>query len=133
MAANGDEFSLGPSYLPEQIERQTDALTIPWRTKKLTFSPNLLYRMAETGKLPSFRIGSLIRVSPAATAVWLRTMQCWPILKTSSHTKGQPGAVISLSFEKLVPRTTASLLHKSERKQKRVNRKNRSVGGGHSE
>ena len=73
--------------LPEQIERQRDALTIPWLAKKLSCSSQLLYGMAEAGKLPCIRIGSLIRLSPVATAAWLRTRQCGHIPKTPARPK----------------------------------------------
>lgn len=73
--------------LPEQIERQRDAITIPWLAKKLSCSSQLLYGMAEAGKLPSIRIGSLIRLSPVATAAWLRSRQRGKIPKTSASGK----------------------------------------------
>jgi hypothetical protein len=131
MAANGGEIDWGFDDLPEQIERQPDALTIPWLAKKMTCSPQLLYRMAETGKLPSFRIGSLIRLSPAATAAWLRTRRVGPILKASSHAEGKPGAAAPRSFEMQVPRSSASFLQKGKRKQQGAHRTNHSARGGH--
>jgi len=88
--ASGGEIDWGFDDLPEQIERQPDALTIPWLAKKLACSPQLLYRMAEQGKLPTFRIGSLIRLSPAATAGWLRTRRCGTTPRIPSLGKGNP-------------------------------------------
>lgn len=130
MAAGGGEIDFGFDDLPEQIESQPDALTIPWLARKLTCSPQLLYRMAETGKLPSFRIGSLIRLSPAATAAWLRTRQVGPILKASAHAKGKSGAAAPPSFEMQVPRSSASFLQKAKQKQEASHRVNFSAGGG---
>ena len=127
---NGGEIYSGQSDLPEQIERQTDALTIPWLAKKLTCSPQLLYKMAEKGKLPSLRIGSLIRLSPAATAAWLRTRQCGTIPKTTLAAKGNSGAAASQSFEMQVPRGSASLPQKANRKQQAARRTNFASGGG---
>lgn len=124
--SNGGEIDLGQSDLPEQIESQTDALTIPWLAKKLSCSPQLLYRMAERGQLPSLRIGSLIRLSPAATAEWLRTRQCGTIRKTSFAARGRSGHATSQAQEILMPRPTATLRQKSHRA-------NLSAGGDHGD
>jgi excisionase family DNA binding protein len=125
------EIDFSPADLPEQIERQRDALTIPWLAGKLSCSPQLLYRMAEKGKLPSFRIGSLIRLSPAATAAWLRTRQCGTIQKTTLAAKGKSGSAASQSFEMQVPRTNTSLRQKANQKQQAARRTNLSAGGGY--
>ena len=89
--ANCGEIDLEFEDLPNQIERQPDAITIPWLAKKLNCSPQHLYKMAEAGTLPSYRIGSLIRLSPTSIAAWLRTRQCGPISKISPAGTGNPG------------------------------------------
>lgn len=127
--ANGGEIDSGFDDLPEQIERQPDALTIPWLAKKLACSQQLLYRMAETGKLPSFRVGSLIRLSPVATAAWLRTRQCGAIPKTAFAAKGKSGAAAFQSCEMKAPRSSAGLPHDANRKKQAALRINLNPGG----
>jgi hypothetical protein len=128
--ANGGEIDLGFDDLPEQIERQPYALTIPWLAKKLACSPQLLYRMADKGKLPTFKIGSLIRLSPRATAAWLRTRQCGAIPKTTLTAKLKSGSAASQSFEMQVPRASAVSPQKAKRRQQAAHCTNLSAGGG---
>jgi excisionase family DNA binding protein len=58
--------------LPDHLERVGHALTASDLSKILGVSPITLYKLAKAGRIPSFRIGSAVRVCPKSTADWLR-------------------------------------------------------------
>lgn len=58
-----------------RIENLEEAITVPQLALILGCSEKLLYSQISTGRIPSFRVGSLIRLNPAEIAVWLRSHQ----------------------------------------------------------
>lgn len=78
MTVDRDQFDGLPQDLPDQIERMNHALTIPEYAEILSCSSKQLYKLASTNRLPHYRIGSLIRLSPRDAAQWLRSRRCGP-------------------------------------------------------
>jgi excisionase family DNA binding protein len=60
--------------LPDRIERVGHALTAVELAELLAISRITVFRMAKTGRIPCFRIGSCVRFDPRAVANWLRKM-----------------------------------------------------------
>jgi len=58
--------------LPDQIERIPHALTAAELAQWLAVSRITLFKLARTGRIPSFRIGTCVRFDPQAVANWLR-------------------------------------------------------------
>jgi excisionase family DNA binding protein len=58
--------------LIEKIEQWGTALTVEDLANLLNASPKTIYKQIKRGKLPAFRIGSLLRLNPEAVARWLR-------------------------------------------------------------
>jgi excisionase family DNA binding protein len=58
--------------ISEQIERFDHALTAPQLAKLLAVDKATVYRMAQDGTLPCFRINSAVRFDPRAVARALR-------------------------------------------------------------
>jgi len=58
--------------LPQRIERIKRAITANEVAEFLAVSPITIYKMAQAGRLPSFRIGTAVRFDPRALAEWLR-------------------------------------------------------------
>jgi len=56
----------------EQIEQHEGAMTVEELALILNCSSKTLYKSIKKGKLPSIRIGSLIRLCPQTVAEWLR-------------------------------------------------------------
>jgi len=57
----------------DQIEQREGAMTVEELALILNCSNKTLYRTIKKGKLPSIRIGSLIRLCPQTVAEWLRS------------------------------------------------------------
>ena len=58
--------------LPQRIERIRRAMTAAEVAELLCISPVTVYRMANTGQLPNFKVGTAVRFDPRAVADWLR-------------------------------------------------------------
>jgi excisionase family DNA binding protein len=58
--------------LADSIEQFDHCLTVPELARILRIHPITLYRAAQSGRLPSFRINSAVRLDPRAVATWLR-------------------------------------------------------------
>jgi excisionase family DNA binding protein len=59
--------------LADQIAAMGRALTVEQLAELLQCSKKALYKMVIRGTLPCFRVGSMIRFDPDATAKWLRS------------------------------------------------------------
>jgi len=57
----------------EQIEQREGAMTVEELALILNCFSKTLYKSIKKGKLPSIRIGSLIRLCPQTVAEWLRS------------------------------------------------------------
>jgi excisionase family DNA binding protein len=58
--------------LPKRIERIKRAMTAAEVAELLCVSPVTVYRMANAGQLPNFKVGTAVRFDPRAVADWLR-------------------------------------------------------------
>lgn len=58
--------------LPAQIEARKKAWNLDDLADLLSVDRTTLYRMVRARRLPSYRIGTLIRLDPKTTANWLR-------------------------------------------------------------
>ena len=58
--------------IADQIERFQGALTARQLSELLSVSAVTVFKMAKSGRLPSFRIGASVRFCPATIARWLR-------------------------------------------------------------
>lgn len=54
------------------IESSKRALTVRDLAEILSLSEKVLYRLIRQGKLPALRVGTSVRLDPAATAKWIR-------------------------------------------------------------
>lgn len=61
--------------LADQIAAMQQALTVEQLAALIQCSKKALYRMIQRGTLPHFRVGSMVRFDPEATAQWLRARQ----------------------------------------------------------
>ena len=61
-----------PLALADRIEQFGRALTATQLAAILTVSRIVVYKLAKTNRLPSFRIGTCVRFDPKAVANWLR-------------------------------------------------------------
>ncbi len=59
--------------LADRIERFGRALTATQLAALLAVSKIIIYKLAQTNRIPSFRIGTCVRFDPKAVADWLRT------------------------------------------------------------
>lgn len=57
----------------EQIEEREGVMTVEDLAAILNCSSKTLYKRIKKGKLPTIRIGSLIRLCPQTVAEWLRS------------------------------------------------------------
>jgi excisionase family DNA binding protein len=60
------------SSLAGELEKMPHALRASEVAKILSTSKMTIYRLAEQGAIPHFRVGGLIRSDPQAVADWLR-------------------------------------------------------------
>ena len=58
--------------IPEQVESFGRALTAADLSKILSVNKLTIYRLAQAGRLPHFRIASVLRFDPRTTANFLR-------------------------------------------------------------
>jgi excisionase family DNA binding protein len=63
-----------PLSLADRIERMGRALTADELAEMLTVSRITIFKLAKTGRIPCFRIGTCVRFDPRAVANWLRCM-----------------------------------------------------------
>ncbi len=60
--------------LPDQIERIGHALTAAELATLLAVSRITIFKLAKSGRIPCFRIGTCVRFDPRQVANWLRRM-----------------------------------------------------------
>jgi excisionase family DNA binding protein len=58
--------------LVELVENKTEALRVRDVAPILGVSIQQVYKMAESGQIPSFRVASAVRFDPEDLAIWLR-------------------------------------------------------------
>jgi len=61
--------------LVETLKSRTKALKVQEVADLLGVTPQHIYRMAATGRIPSFRISGSVRFDPEELATWLRDKQ----------------------------------------------------------
>lgn len=82
---NDAQLTLG---LIAYLESLIGVLNVKRLAPYLDSSEKLLYKLAASGRTPSFRIGGLIRFCPAELADWLRTRYVGEsLLKTKKQTR----------------------------------------------
>ena len=59
--------------LADQIAVMEQALSVEQLAALLQCSKKAVYKMVQRGTLPSFRVGSMVRLDPDVTAQWLRS------------------------------------------------------------
>ena len=62
-----------PVSLADRIARVDHALTAAELSEFLNMAVPTIYEHARDGRIPSFRVGTLVRFDPFAVAKWLRT------------------------------------------------------------
>jgi excisionase family DNA binding protein len=72
-AGTGRPHQEKPVDLALVVESSQQALTVPELAKLLNCSPRNLYQQIKSGRLSAIQIGTMIRLSPASTAAWLRS------------------------------------------------------------
>ena len=60
--------------LPDRIERVGHALRAAELAELLSVSRITVFKLAKSGRIPSFRLGTCVRFDPRAVATWLRKM-----------------------------------------------------------
>jgi len=60
--------------LADTIEKIGRALTAKDIATLLHVSPITIFKLAASGRIPSFRVGICVRFDPLAVAQWLRSM-----------------------------------------------------------
>src|SRR5258708_40167760 len=61
-----------PLSLADRLEKFGRALTATQLASLLAVSRIVIYKLAKSNRLPSFRIGTCVRFDPKAVAIWLR-------------------------------------------------------------
>jgi excisionase family DNA binding protein len=61
-----------PFALADRIERFGHALNARQLATLLAVSTIVVYKLAKSNRIPSFRIGTCVRFDPRAVALWLR-------------------------------------------------------------
>jgi excisionase family DNA binding protein len=61
-----------PLSLADRIERFGRAMNARQLASLLAVSTIVVYKLAKSNRLPSFRIGTCVRFDPRAVAIWLR-------------------------------------------------------------
>jgi excisionase family DNA binding protein len=59
--------------LADRLESFGRALTATQLASLLAVSKIVIYKLAKSNRIPSFRIGTCVRFDPKAVAIWLRT------------------------------------------------------------
>ena len=57
--------------IAEMLRERHSAITVPELADILHVSPRQLYKLAETNRIPNFRIGTSVRFDPDAILHWL--------------------------------------------------------------
>ena len=65
-------FSNGQSVVERIENHEGGAMTAQQLSKILSVSSISLYKMAKSGRLPSFKIGTSVRFCPMTVARWVR-------------------------------------------------------------
>jgi excisionase family DNA binding protein len=60
--------------LPDHIESFRHALKAAELAQLLSVSRITIFKLAKSGRIPSFRVGTCVRFDPRAVAKWLRDM-----------------------------------------------------------
>jgi excisionase family DNA binding protein len=60
--------------LPDRIEQFKHALTAVELAQLLAVSRITIFKLAKSGRIPSFRVGTCVRFDPRAISAWLRKM-----------------------------------------------------------
>jgi excisionase family DNA binding protein len=63
-----------PKSLADQIESYRHALKAAELAEVLSVSRITVFKLAKSGRIPSFRVGTCVRFDPSAVAKWLRSM-----------------------------------------------------------
>jgi excisionase family DNA binding protein len=58
--------------LADSLEKRTTALTVSDVASLLSISERQVYKLAQDGSIPCFKIGGSVRFDPSAFAAWLR-------------------------------------------------------------
>lgn len=58
--------------LADSLEKRTTALTVSDVAALLSISERQVYKLAQDGNIPCFKIGGSVRFDPSAFAAWLR-------------------------------------------------------------
>jgi excisionase family DNA binding protein len=58
--------------ISDRIVKIGHALTVSELAEILNVSRAFLYRLAASGRVPSFRVGAAVRFDPSSVAAWLR-------------------------------------------------------------
>jgi excisionase family DNA binding protein len=61
--------------LIETLQKRTGALKVRDIAELFGVTPQHIYKMAASGKIPSFRISGSVRFDPGDVAVWLKEKQ----------------------------------------------------------
>jgi len=61
--------------LPEIIRRKRHAWTADDLAALLGVSAKYLYKQVRAGRLPAYKLGSMLRFNPMTTAAWLQSRQ----------------------------------------------------------
>ncbi len=61
--------------LIESLKGRTGALKVAEIAKLLSVTPQHIYKMAASGRIPSFRISGSVRFDPDEVAIWLQGKQ----------------------------------------------------------
>ena len=64
------------SSLPDRIEKFSHALTAAELAELLAVSRITVFKLARSGRIPSFRVATCVRFDPRAVAQWLRQRSC---------------------------------------------------------
>ena len=72
MQSCNENSSTEPLTLADHIERMGRALTANELARMLTVSKITIFKQAQAGRIPSFRVGTCVRFCPRAVAQWLR-------------------------------------------------------------
>ena len=61
--------------LIETLKKRTGALKVRDMAELFGVTPQHIYKMAASGKIPSFRVSGSVRFDPGDVAVWLKEKQ----------------------------------------------------------
>jgi len=64
--------------LIDRLKNRTGAMRVAEVAELLGVTPQHIYKMAASGRIPSFRVSGAIRFDPADIASWLQDRQAQP-------------------------------------------------------